>query len=133
MLLEVLLLDHATSNPRSAATEWRRLIRVIVTAGMDHDRVIGKIRDLETRCKNRVRRLAGRVDIQWRQITQMTIAPGFAVLVGARRVQVTAGRDRSAQLAVLLSGGAARILMDMKAMETRWQAHQRRRQHQTVL
>ncbi len=46
----------------------------------------------------------------------MTIAPGFAVLVRARRVQVTAGRDRSAQLAIFLSRGTAWILVDVKAM-----------------
>lgn len=68
------------------------MIRMIVTASMNHERMIENVGEFETRGEHRIIGRAVRQHVQRGEISQMAVTPSFSVLLGTGWIKVAAGR-----------------------------------------
>ena len=98
---------HAAGDARAAATQWGRLIGIIIAAGVDHDGVAFDGSDGEMRCRDRLGRFAIGVDGQYRHVALMAFAHRSEMFAGISRVEMAAGRHASRGLAIRAGARAA--------------------------
>src|SRR6185436_10796544 len=108
--------DPARDAPASAA-ERRRVVGVIVTTGMHHEAATGDILARETRSEHRISRRTVGGNIERWQIAQVAVAPGQAVSPRSLRIVMRPSGLGGNHRAVLLCGSAARMLVDVEAMQ----------------
>ena len=104
----------------AASPEGRRLIRIIVPARVDHNRMAAYVLDGESRRKDRQRRLAVSVHHQRREIALMaTGVVGTEVLAGMVRDVMAARGEARCHLALIFCGPARSFLMNVETVNAR--------------
>ena len=112
--------DDAAGDARAAATQRRRVVGVVVAADVDHQRALVDVgQRLQPRRQHRVGGAAIGGDEQRRQIAQVAVAPGLAVLLRALRVIVPARAQCRHRLAGVLLRRATRVLVHVKTVQPR--------------
>src|SRR3546814_6458936 len=85
------LFDDAAGDPRTATAEGLRMVGMIVSALVNHQRQAFDIAQaLQARRQHWLTGFALAVDVQRRQVAHMAVTPGFAMLAAVLRVPVTA-------------------------------------------
>ncbi len=91
---EGLAADHAARDSGPTTAQRGRVIRMIVTTGVDHERTIEDVCELQPWREYRIGGIAVACNIQRRQVAEVPLAPGFAVLLRSLWVEV-ASRGKS--------------------------------------
>jgi hypothetical protein len=106
---------------------------MVVSPDVHHQRTVKHVGQLQAWRENRVAGSPIGGNIHGRQITEMAIPPGLAVMFGTQRVQMAAGGQRGHGLSVSDGRRTARVLMHVKAVESGRQSDERRVKHEAVL
>jgi hypothetical protein len=119
------LFDHATGDPGATTAKRGGLIGIVVTTGMDHQRVAAQCLDiLDPRRDEALGRGAVREDLQYRQIANVTLPAWSFMLAGMIGVQVPAGGSSGGGRAIHGTRTAVAVRVNMEAVRTRGQALQ---------
>jgi hypothetical protein len=109
------LLCNAAGNACAASAQWRRLVRIVIAAGVDHDGMSLNVGHREVWCDDGFRGLAAGIDGHHRHIALVSLALRPEMLAGIGRIEMATGRQARCRLAVRpLTGTAIGIGVDVK-------------------
>jgi hypothetical protein len=95
------LLNNAACDPGPAATQWRRLVGIIITARMDHEGTAMYVGQLESRGSDRCYGLAISAYGKGGEVAEMAFAVRSLMLAGLGWIKMTSRREARNGLAVL--------------------------------
>ena len=87
-MTRLLFPDHTTGHARTTATQRCRVIGVIVTAFVHHQRTLTNVGQLEPWRQHSMVGIAIGIHIQRRQITQVAVAPRLPVLAAGLGIKM---------------------------------------------
>ena len=120
--METLPAYDAASNPCPTAAKWLRMVGVVVSTNVNHERAGTDIVQFQSRREHRIGRFPVAKYDQARQVAQVSVAPRCTVTLGSRRIVVTPSGQSRDRLAVPHLGFTTAIFMHVKAMDTGWKA-----------
>jgi hypothetical protein len=126
------LLNNTASHPCAASTEGRWMIRVIVTSGMNHQRVALDVNEFEPGCQYRIACITHGIYEHCGQIAEMPITPRQAMALACRWIEMPSRSQCRHHLPVLLLGLAAWVFVHMEAMQPLREPGKRGAEYDTI-
>ena len=119
---EAVLHDHTAGNTRATAAQRRRLVGVIITARVDHDRAAFNVAHGEVWCCNGLRSFTAGINGKHWHIALVALTLWPEMFASVSGVVMASRRHPSCWLAVRSAAGTAiRINVDMKTVVARRQ------------